>query len=148
MTAKGWAKPWIFLLVAFHGNAFAEGTFCSLDHVRQMGSGVALYFIPEGNVFVRVKKAGQGVSANDRMYQQLDGQMHRLYPNALQPEKAASEVVLLSGEEAFVGGGSHSSCTVAPAYNGHTFGVEMEASVGLPGAPPQTSSRFLPVNTL
>lgn len=125
--------------------ASGKSAFCSLQYVTLAGSDVQLHFVPDSGLFVRVEKAGHGVSWSDRMYRQVGGGMHRLYPNRLEPEPNVSLVFLGEDEEAFVGGDPHSSCTLRVTRSGNEFGVTMAAHVGLPGLPPQSTTRFLPV---
>lgn len=125
----------------------AQAQYCSVDHVAQDGRGIELHFVPRSSVFVRISKAGQEVAITDRIYQQQGDQMHRSRPNAQHLDAAASEVVVFPGEEAFVSNGPHSSCIIRPSRAGDRAGVTMKVGVGLPGLPPSTSTRFLPVGT-
>lgn len=124
--------------------AAARDGFCSVDHVSVAGRGVELHFIPWSGLFVRIGEAGHAVASTDRMYTQIDGEMHRTPANQ-NPDAKKARVLLTSGEEAFVGGDPHSSCTIRLAHQSSRLGVTMAASVGLPGLPPKTTTRFLPV---
>lgn len=68
--------------------AFPSDAFCDLDHASLAGRDLALHFVPDSDVFVRVMKAGHAVSWTDQMYQQDGGRMYRLYPNQRAPEPA------------------------------------------------------------
>jgi hypothetical protein len=144
MPSSGRRLAWIVPILGLVASP-AQAQFCYIDHVSRAGHGIELHFVSDSNVFVRISKAGHRVTLTDRMYQQKRDLMHRLQPNALQPDAAASKVVLFRGEEAFVGGGVHSGCFIQLAIKGRTAGVNMQANVGLPGLPPQTSTRFLPI---
>lgn len=144
MSSHGFRLALILPMLALVA-APARAQFCYLDHVVQAGDGIALHFVPDGNLFVRISKAGQKVAVTDRIYQQQGDQMHRSQPNAPHLDAAASEVVVFPGEEAFVSNGLHSSCIILPSKAGDPAGVTMQANVSLPGLPPSTTTRFLPV---
>ena len=133
-----------FSLLAGTGATQAQGEFCNVDYVRQVGRDVELHFIPYNGLFVRIKKVGQDVGPADRMFEQDNGQMHRLYYNEQQPEKAVSQVLLFDGEEALLGGDPHSGCVLRKVFEGSVLGVEAKAMVSFEGLPPQMTSRFFP----
>lgn len=148
MTDNMHRAVWLFpLLLIASQCASAKNAFCYIDRVTAIGQGVALHFEAGSNVFVRVSKSGKGPSPTDKAYQEQDGQMHRWNANGTKLESGDVAVILAPGEEAFVGGNVHSSCEVRRAQQGQTSGVEMEASVGLPGIPPQVTRRFVPATT-
>jgi hypothetical protein len=129
------------------GASEAQGSFCNIDYVKQVGRDVELHFIPYNGLFVRIKKRGEAVGPTDRIFEQDQGQMHRLYYNQQRPESAISKVMLFDGEEAVVGGDPHSGCIIRKAYDGNILGVEAEATVSFEGLAPQVTSRFFPAKS-
>lgn len=135
----------ILIMSVLAQNVSAQGVFCAIDHVSLAGRDLALHFVPDSGLFVRVTKVGQGVAWTDHMYDQVGAEMHRVYPNQNNPEASASIVFLADDEEAYLGGSAHSSCTVRIGHKGGGFGVVMTAHVGLPGLPPTATTKFLPI---
>ncbi|HUA80666.1 MAG TPA: hypothetical protein VL997_09865 [Dyella sp.] len=148
MTSNKPGAVWFFpLLLIATQCVCAKPAFCYIDRVTAMGQSVVLHFQSGSNVFVRISKMGKGVSPADKSYQEKDGQIHRWNADGTELEADVVKVVLSPGEEAFVGGGIHSSCEVRLAQQGQVRGVQMEASVGLPGIPPQVTRQFVPAST-
>lgn len=144
MFRQGFRSALLFSLWVATGAAQAQAPFCNIDYVKRVGMDVELHFTPYNGLFVRIKKIGREVAPEDRMFEQVNGEMHRLYDNELQPEKTTSKVLLFDGEEALLGGDPHSGCTIQKAIEGGALGVEAKATVNFDGIPPQTTSRFFP----
>lgn len=136
--------PALYLaLFALCGPASAADAFCGVDHVSLDGTEIQLHFAPNHYTFVSIGKLGQPESSTDRIYEDVDGDMHRFYPGRDRPEAEAVGVFLADGEVAFLGGDSHSSCYVRPAHEGGKFGLSMTLGVSFPGLPPRAESKFL-----
>ena len=131
------------ILCGFAGIARAQQPICSIAAVSVTEAGIELHFAAQSGVFVRISRQGKGLSSSDRMYDQINNEMHEVRQGGLSHEPHPSKVVLGPGDEAHISNNPHASCTVVSVNNQKSSGVVMKLAVSLPGLEPQVTSHFL-----